>query len=282
MAGARRAYALIGHSSESERDFIVPPGVTLIYKRKAGQVTDARGDIRQLLCEKTNLFADPEGNPAEIVNRLGSVAVYPPGSAAPDISMNFFTGWVKGSNLTFLPHSGVIPLGGAAARLGCREIKKKPIKMDPTAPPDFLAPDMYDISLMPTRKQVEAVLAQLPPATTMRSLLKAHRTHPFKQVTGISLERVVNTLGPGVYYVISCRGTEGQRPYTVHKTNNWRNSYRYTLRNNIADATLTGTGFPGTARNLSILKRAIGEAETRRKSAIRGSRFARGGGTRRR
>jgi hypothetical protein len=282
MAGARRAYALIGHSSEAERDFTVPSGVTIIYKRKAGQVTDARADIKQLLCEKTDLFSDPETHAAEIVNRLGSVAVYPAESEAPDIKMKFFTGWLKDRILMFLPHSGVIPLGGAAARLGCREAKKKMITMEPSAPPDFLVPDMYDLSLIPRRADVEKVLAQLPPSTTMQGLLNAPSTHPFKQVIGVSLETVVNTLGPGVYYVVSCRGTKGQRPYTVHNSGNRRGSYHYTLRNNIAGATLLSTRFPGTARNINLLKRAIGEAETRRKSAIRGSRFARGGGTRRR
>jgi hypothetical protein len=274
---ARRAYALIAHSSHDNTDFKVPDGVTIIMKRKAGQKTDARGDIMKLLCDRTGLFTNPGGRESQIVDQLGSVAFYETGSKAPNESLTFFVGAKKGAILEFIPFSGVIPIGGPAARAGCREIKGRLLQIDPDSPPDFLVPDMYDLSVYPLRSQIKDVIAELPGSVTIEQLRKAPDTHPFKAVVHVRLQELVNTLGPGIYYMTTCRSMKGNPIYNINETSNWRHdTYRFHLRKNLQSISMSASQFPASvAAARPLLLATIGEAETRRKRAIPGSRFSR-------
>jgi hypothetical protein len=274
---ARRAYAVVAHSSHDNSNFKVPPGVTIIMKRKVGQTTDARGDILKLLCDRTGLFTNPDGRESQIVDQLGSVAFYQTGSDISNVNLTFFVDQKKGGILEFMPFAGVIPIGGASARVGCREIKGTLIKVEPTAPPDFIVPDMYELSVYPLRSQVEEVLSQLPPSITMNGLVNAPKTHPFKRVVRTNLETLVSTLGPGIYYMTTCRSKKSVQPYVVNATSNWaHDTYRFHLRNNLQSISMARSHFPASAAaTRPYLLSAIGEAETRRKHAIPGSRFSR-------
>jgi hypothetical protein len=277
------AYVIVTHSRECGDVFEVPPETTVIIKAKPSQVTDARDDIDTLLCSRdSNILSNPEEHKSDIVDRLGSVAIYPAGAKIPNMNLTLFVGRERvGQRRTaqFIPLSGVIPISSKAA---CKNIRTEMVEVELNAPPDIVVPLMYEHSVFPLKEDIEKFIEtendkrDVENPLTVKMLMEK-KPDSFKEITSLKLKDLLAKVGPGVFYFISCRGTVNVDPYNINATATRRGKkYRYTLRNNIANRQLfRGNSFTGTNVEKAYLLRTIAEAEFRRKGAIRGSRFNR-------
>jgi hypothetical protein len=86
-----KAYYISGHGNGATRDFIVPPGCTVVVMARAGELTC--GSMRSEFCElPAHIFQQPNSstNRALLLDAFGgSLAFYEAGDRCPDFNYYF-------------------------------------------------------------------------------------------------------------------------------------------------------------------------------------------------
>lgn len=236
-------YLILGHGEESvtevEERKTVPEGCTVVTVAECGNVS-----YMEEVCSSTALFSNPANGPmleepgrhrAELAAALGKrIHVHRPGGRLPSLTISPFAYWRVGFYGYQIARSGVFsfpmkpnpifadPFAFATETDKKRFLKNKDVKgiletckgnilyMSKDKLTDDLYPKIYTDVLIPSKSQ------QRPTGPP----------HTFAEQSKLSLETLLQTLGPGIYYYVICRADNtyysgGPRniPFMLHALN---------------------------------------------------------------
>lgn len=281
------AYIIMGHGRDSDRMIQVPDNCMVVVKYRPAELADALNVFPLWNAvgapENVEIYSDPLNHIPEVINQVGDVIIYKPGDLCPNFSYslvwtedNFFIDETPNhwglqkiplqspvemipnkdefKIKTFFPelYSGsVIPKGATVADVAIKLFK---IGDDPSVN------DCFALSVDVGRDEFR-IKDGLPPKYPESPFTQFKLSFLYTQEQLFRLNSEGIAKRPGVYYNFVCRQVPkrefGRNPNGTHT--NIINKYSSLLQT------------PKLTRGL--LEKRIGEAETKRKQLLRGTKY---------
>ena len=313
------AYFISGHGNEGEfKKITLPPGCTVIVKSKPGQLSISEvsaAAAKKMFCARNSIFLDPLHNLPQLVDTLGSVAVYSAGEECPNFKfkllLTHYTSKKPGQKqkLKVAPVSGLIPIPSTHAKQAalCAAFSKPYSLISPSTEAANVLPETYIHSVMPTRAEIETMIAEYwgdeeetagskgsaksgtDVVVALEDIEDDEESSLYVHLSDLLQLREDGTAGrPGIFYNFACRGAGDTDIYETKK--GLHGTILIPTHGNVIPSIRTiapGKKGDKTRKVRRLLLNAIAEAETKRKHIIRGSRKfnprtrSRGGGRRR-
>jgi hypothetical protein len=219
-----KAFYIMGHGGVTHDTFIVPVGHIIVVKVAEGEIFYQTNKYIPIMCGMDiSILTDPIRRRAELVEALGSVAIYLPGSTCPNFRY-FLVDDIKSKAILSEFGSGVTDIGkykedprklaithsimnhtietfqGIQERNNPEEIKK------------FIA-DAYQYSICPTKNEVETVIDHLETNTNMRGIITKLKQNPLFFIT----QKDLCDKSEGVFYNFVCRPNDVIKPFIIQK-----------------------------------------------------------------
>lgn len=260
---------------DNDSVFIVPDNCMVVVKSRPGEIAylntvvplvNKVGDV-----SKQELFRSPLSNTKQLIKELGSVIVYKPGDKCPNYLYSLYSP-EDIMQETYMSHLGLLktPLQNPFESKNYNDV----INQDDTLVSDFIN-TIYKESVYPTAEQTLQILLTSHnnsmrgtkengrpmftsdiPWTDMGGMVKFFSITQ-KQLLQIGEDGIAKR--PGVYYNFVCREIKEKKHNYFINSNN--------LRQNINPNIQSALNKKKATRN--VIKRIIGEAETKRKPLIR-------------
>lgn len=157
-------YYIAGHGGEGGLKKIrLPEGCTVIVRPKPGQysLSEVVAKLaRALFCAKSDVYRHPLENLRDVVNTVGSVAVYTEGELCPNFKFKLLTNYSRHDYEYISPVSGLIPLPKTevARKRVCEAFSREPSKYKDTVPAIRVLPQHYEHSAFPTEEDVREII----------------------------------------------------------------------------------------------------------------------------
>jgi len=264
---------------DSDSSFIVPDNCMIVVKGRPGELayqdTAVRYKNKVGDASKQKLFRNPLSNRKQLIKELGSVVVYKPGDRCPNYRYEMYYPDNFEKAIRYTNHVGLLktPLETPY------KYEKFNDKIDPENTPiaDYVN-TVYKESVYPAAEQVlEIILNQYSRTEMFKMGLKMETgdielTYPLEIAKILSItQKELLQIGedgiakrPGVYYNFVCRAIKSKHNYYVRPKYAYKNK---NTRDNVNPNIQSALNNRKATRNL--IKRLIGEAETRRKPLIR-------------
>ena len=214
------SFLILGHGIEEIIPFEdrkeIPEGVILVTLEQCGIVTTTKDvcPITEAFSKEVNrkIFSNPVKYKEEIEAFLGGkeIHIYEKDQKYPNLLIQMFLDWNLDDYVKIMK-SGVykFPISEKEFRLGlcsdfCDALFKKigPYEsMQSRIPKDFKAKDMFHGSIYPTTAEVNEKIAEV---SAMKGIFNSQAGALQKSLT-VTLEKVFEKGGPGVYYYVVCR-----------------------------------------------------------------------------
>ena len=260
---------------DNDSAFIVPDNCMVVVKSRPGEIAyldtvvklvNKVGDI-----SKQELFRNPLSNTKQLIKELGSVIIYKPGDKCPNYIYSLY------SPGDILRESYISHLGLLKTPLIIPFENKKyddDINQDDTPITKYIN-TIYKQSVYPTTEQVLQILLKTR-NNSIKGTNEEGRIMTTSDIPWTDADNMVNFFSitqkellqigedgvakrQGVYYNFVCRENKDiKHNYFIHSNNLWQN-----INPRIKSALIRKKG----TRN--IIRRLIGEAETKRKPLIR-------------
>lgn len=223
-----KAFYIMGHGAVTHNTFVVPVGHIIVVKVAEGESFYQTNKYIPIMCGMDiSILTDPIRRRAELVEALGSVAIYLPGSICPNFRYSLVDG-IKSKAVLSEFGSGVTDIG---------EYKQDPHKLAITHSimnhtietfqgiqernhPEEIKryiTDGYQYSICPTKNEVETAIDHLETNTNMRDIITKLKKNPLFSITQ---EELCNK-SEGVFYNFVCRPNDVIKPFIIQKyTNN--------------------------------------------------------------
>lgn len=223
-----KAFYIMGHGAVTHNTFVVPVGHIIVVKVADGESFYQTNKYIPIMCGMDiSILTDPIRRRAELVEALGSVAIYLPGSICPNFRYSLVDG-IKSKAVLSEFGSGVTDIG---------EYKQDPHKLAITHSimnhtietfqgiqernhPEEIKryiTDGYQYSICPTKNEVETAIDHLETNTNMRGIITKLKKNPLFSITQ---EELCNK-SEGVFYNFVCRPNDVIKPFIIQKyTNN--------------------------------------------------------------
>lgn len=312
---APAAYFISAHGGEGLAEFRVPAGCTIVIKANPGSYIireKAAKLMRALYCDPTDVAIRPLEYTQQLVDILGSVLIFQAGDMCPNFRFMFLKKYPRAKGVVqFDPVSGLLPIPQTAVkrRKLCAEMHRADvIKTRMGAAAKDVIPDMFRYSISPTKEEVEAMIEAFEEGTdsdsdsdsedenegseevTVGDLIEDPEDSPLTPLIRKTLSQILeiqpdgSARRPGIYYNFSCRGGLYTEVYDTVAYGNGSPRVMPDFGN-----VLPGFSKKTAAKRVeekkpvskvtqaarAILLQGIGEAETRRKHLLRGTRFNR-------
>jgi len=222
-----KAFYIMGHGSVIHDTFTVPVGHIVVVKVAEGESFYQTNKYIPIMCGMDiSILTDPIRRRAELVEALGSVAIYLPGSICPNFRYSLVDD-IKSKAILSEFGSGVTDIG---------EYKQDPSKLaitrsimnhtietfqgiqernNPEEIKRYIT-DGYQYSICPTKNEVETAIDHLETNTNMRGIITKLKQNPLFFIT----QKDLCDKSEGVFYNFVCRPNEVIQPFIVQKLNN--------------------------------------------------------------
>lgn len=289
------AYFISGHGNEGDfKKITLPPGCTVIVRSKPGQLSISEASAaaaKKIFCAKANIYRDPLRNLPQLIDELGSLAVYTAGESCPNFKFKLllahYTSKKRGEvqKIKIAPVSGLIPIPTSPAKQAalCAAFSKPYSNVLPSVAAEDILPETYVHSVMPTPAEVEEIIAEYDSdeeeeeegdPVSLKDIEDDEESSFYVHLSDLLQLNADGTAGrPGVFYNFACRGAGETDLYTIKKTNAgiiMIPAHGPTIPN--VRRAAPGRAGDKTRAVARALRNTIAEAETKRKHLIRTSR----------
>ena len=272
-----KAFYIMGHGGVTLDTFIVPVGHIIVVKVAEGESFYQTNKYIPIMCGMDlSILTDPIRRRAELVEALGSVAIYLPGSTCPNFRY-FLVDDIKSKAVLSEFGSGVTDIGeykedprkfavtrsmmnhtietfqGIQERNNREEIKR------------YIA-DGYQHSICPTKNEVETAIDQVETNTDMHGIITKLKQNRLFMIT----QKNLCHKSEGVFYNFVCRPNDLIKSFIIQKQVN--NNFVVNKLNENMKGFLTLKNSPAPFHSLNnirnYLPKRIKEAKNELKAAI--------------